>query len=120
MDPLSNSFNPPDLSYLNEIAGGNNEMITEIFRIFEQEASADLIKLRAQLANGEALAAGQTAHKIKGSLLSLGAVELKDLFLEIEKLGKGSGDLDRMRAIFVEAEQDMNALFTWARKNFTL
>jgi HPt (histidine-containing phosphotransfer) domain-containing protein len=74
-----------DLQYLNEISGGNSELLIEMIEIFNSEVPGYLKLMNEFYENGNWEALGKLAHKAKASASIMGmkqlAIELRDLEL---------------------------------------
>lgn len=78
--------------YLNEIAGGDEEFITEILGDFLAQTPGLIAQIETAVVQGDAAALGAAAHALKGSARSIGADEFARIAQELEHAGKG-GDL---------------------------
>ena len=77
-----------DLSYLNEISGGDNDFINDILTTFLEEMPKDMEQIETAIQNNDNDLIGKMAHKTKATLQLLGLVELKDLAMKIEQTVK--------------------------------
>ena len=68
----------------------------EVLNMFVEQTRMDIVELRANLQAGDALASGQTAHRIKGACRMVGALALASLCERIEKAAK-QGELGAAR-----------------------
>jgi CheY-like chemotaxis protein/HPt (histidine-containing phosphotransfer) domain-containing protein len=79
-----------DPKALNNIAalnqGSSNEDVDEIIRIYLDVTPAYLANLKAAISAGDALSAERTAHNMKSSSATLGAMKLAAQCRELEKL----------------------------------
>lgn len=78
-----------DLSYLNEVSGGEPKFIKEMIRIFNEQVPEFISNMEKHLAEQDYLNLGREAHKAKSSVIivgmhSLGA-KMKELQLLTEK-----------------------------------
>ena len=71
---------------------GKHGMFQEMVGCFFQEADALMSQMRAALHNGEAKVLGDTAHRLKGTVVYLGAGPSADATGRVEQIGK-SGQL---------------------------
>ena len=92
-----------DLSYLEDITGGDKEMMLEMLTLFLEDipSQVELIKKAVEEKNMKAV--GTESHKLKPALQYVGFNEMYELVKELEVLGK-SGEKHG------EAKKIMNAL----------
>ena len=92
-----------DLSYLEDITGGDKEMMLEMLSLFLEDipAQVELIKTAVEEKNMKAV--GTESHKLKPALQYVGFNEMYELVKELEIIGK-SGDKPE------EAKKIMHAL----------
>lgn len=83
-----------DLSYLNEISGGDDEFIAEMIETFLEETPKDLSAMRSEMGAGDWSTVGKTAHKMKSSIKMFGYETLKNQALFIEQSGKSGTNFD--------------------------
>ena len=67
---------------------GSTELVTQLVSSFLASAERNLALLAAAVADGNAKALGQTAHSLKSSAATLGAVALAACYRELEKCGR--------------------------------
>lgn len=85
-----------DLTYLNEISGGDKEFIGEMIETFLEETPKELAIMEQQLASTDWVELAKTAHKLKSSIKMFGMNQLRDEVLYIEQSGKNSENLDTL------------------------
>jgi HPt (histidine-containing phosphotransfer) domain-containing protein len=73
---------------LNEVADGSVELIQDLAEIFFKQASIFSQQLDELYKNKDFTALGKLAHKIKGSVSTLGMDKLADNMKELENLAK--------------------------------
>jgi two-component system sensor histidine kinase/response regulator len=66
--------------------GGNYDYFASLFRRFEQSQGATIAEVRTLLAAGQAPAAAQVLHRMRGVAANLGAVVLAERTLALEKM----------------------------------
>ncbi|MCP5242085.1 MAG: response regulator, partial [Burkholderiales bacterium] len=81
---------PVDVRVLEELIGDDQETIQEMLRDFRENAAQIAATLRSAYQTGQLVEVGSTAHKLKSSSRSVGALKLGELCAEMEKAGKGS------------------------------
>ena len=77
-----------DLSYLEEITGGDNEIMLEMIDIFLTESETAIQELRHIYEQKNWQALGAQAHKLKPTLLYVGLKEIHAITLKLEKNAK--------------------------------
>ncbi len=78
--------------HLNEITGGDEEFLQELFQEFLDQTPVLMEQLQQAIQSGDAQTAGRMAHTIKGSARSVGADPFAETAFILEQMGK-SGDL---------------------------
>lgn len=77
-----------DLSYLEEVASGDESFVKQMLEMFKSSTVTELDKIDQYYAKQDWAMVGLTAHKIKAPIQMLGQNELADMVVMIEKLGK--------------------------------
>ncbi len=77
-----------DLSYLEEITGGDNEIMLEMIDIFLTESETAIQELRQIYEQKDWAALGAQAHKLKPTLLYVGLKEIHEITQKLEKNAK--------------------------------
>lgn len=83
-----------DLTYLNEISGGDEDFIKDMIETFLDETPKDIEQLQSHLKEENWAELGDTAHKLKSSIKMFGFPTLKDQVLSLENDGKNAENLD--------------------------
>lgn len=83
-----------DLTYLNEISGGDNSFIREMLDLFINTTAIEVNEFDHLLAEGNYEAIGQLAHKMKAPIQMIGASVLFDKLRAIENDGKHRTNLE--------------------------
>jgi len=73
-----------NLTYLNEITGGSEELRDELISMFESESTTQLEVIKQANANRDAHALAQAIHKYRSSLFSVGLLAVADRYKVIE------------------------------------
>lgn len=84
-----------DLSYLEDITDGENEIMAEMITLLLEETPKHLETIQASLANKNWPQLASEAHKIKPMLLYVGLTELSDITKELEAIGKNEKGLEK-------------------------
>jgi HPt (histidine-containing phosphotransfer) domain-containing protein len=77
-----------DLSYLEEITGGDNEIMLEMIDIFLTESEIAIQELQTIYEQNDWQALGAQAHKLKPTLLYVGLKDIHEITLKLEKNAK--------------------------------
>lgn len=91
-----------DLSYLNDIAGGNVEFIIDMIDIFLEQTPLYFNQLGEAIQNEDWKATGDLAHKIKPTLAFIGADHLREKMAALETSSRQLSDLDGVEGLFKE------------------
>ncbi|WP_407429681.1 Hpt domain-containing protein [Arcticibacter sp.] len=98
---MSNTFKV-DLSYLNDIAGGNVEFVIDMIDIFLEQTPGYFGQLGAAIQQQDWKAAGDMAHKIKPTLAFVGAEDLRVKMQELESNARAQTNLSTIQESFQE------------------
>ena len=96
-----------DLSYLNEISGGDNSFIKEMLELYVNTTATESALYKDLLSNGDYEGIGHLAHKMKAPIQMLGANDLFNLMRSLEKYGKEGSNLDQMPGLIAEVEKQI-------------
>lgn len=99
-----------DLTYLNEISGGDKNFIREMLDLFVVTTAAEADQYDALLANGEYERIGSLAHKMKAPVQMLGANELFETIRSLEVSGKERSNLDQIPVLIERVKSEVNLL----------
>ncbi len=96
-----------DLSFVNEMAGGNQEFVNQLLELFVQTVpeSIELINKHYEAQDFEAL--GKEAHKLKSTISTVKIPSFIDKIKEIEHIGKTEEGLSRLPQLIEEFNQIM-------------
>jgi two-component system sensor histidine kinase/response regulator len=95
-----------DAERLLERVGGDRRALARIVRIFRADSPAQLGRIAAALAAGDAAALREAAHALKGALANLAATRAAQAALRLEKMGE-AGRLERAAAALSELEREL-------------
>ena len=100
-----------DLSYLKEIADGNNAFIIEMIEMFLQKTPEALEEMNAsfQKQNWEELRL--IAHRIKPSYSYVGLPEIQIMLSEIESCSDSKTNLEKIPVMISQVEKTSNNAF---------
>lgn len=96
---MSNTFKV-DLSYLNDIAGGNVEFVIDMIDIFLEQTPGYFEQLGTAIQQQDWKATGDVAHKIKPTLAFVGAEDLRVKMQELESNARAQEKLDTIPGSF--------------------
>lgn len=89
---------PIDLEQLNQISEGDIEFEIEVLQVYMEDVLQRIEKSREAIANSDSLQIIKEAHHIKGSSSNVGALQMRDLALQIEGLNLNQ-DLEKVSEI---------------------
>jgi HPt (histidine-containing phosphotransfer) domain-containing protein len=101
--------NITNLSYLREIAGGEEEIIIETTEVFIQEIPHNLKKMQNHFANQEWDEIAKLAHKIKPNMTYMGMDRARELILKIEEQARSENITEDLGAMVVEFKDLCNS-----------
>lgn len=82
------NYNYIDLTYVNEIAEGNNELIKELITIFKSQVDEYITEFNQHLEDKNWQSLGALAHKAKSSAAVMGLKTLADDLKRLEIMAK--------------------------------
>jgi HPt (histidine-containing phosphotransfer) domain-containing protein len=77
-----------DLSYLEEVSGGNNEFIIEMIDLFLAQTPGHIDELLTAVSAKDWKKIAELAHKVKPTLAFMGVESVKEVMAEIESNGR--------------------------------
>ena len=83
---MSEDFHYTDLSYLEEISGGDQSFINEIIELFVKQMPESVENMREALKNNDPVTIGETAHKAKPSAIYVGNKTLEQDLRTLQEL----------------------------------
>lgn len=100
-----------DLSYLNDIAGGNVEFVIDMIDIFLEQTPGYFEQLGAAIKQQDWKATGEVAHKIKPTLAFVGAEDLRVKMQELESNARALVNLDTIPESFEEINETCEQIY---------
>ena len=88
-----------NIDQLNEMAEGSHELIHDLIYLFFKQVPVFSEQLDTLYQNGDFLALGKLAHKIKGSVAMMGMSELAESMKELEHLAKENVHAEKYPAL---------------------
>lgn len=85
-----------DLSYLNQVFQGNQEMISSIIRLFLDQVPGYIEEMKECVERDDLLSLHPLAHKAKSSVAMLGIKSMEHSILKIEFGSKHRKNLDEL------------------------
>lgn len=88
-----------DLSYLQEISGGDSSFIKEMLELYVNTTAQEALQFTELFNNGDINGIGHLAHKMKAPIQMLGANELFNTIRTLEQIGKtgqNSGEISTL------------------------
>jgi HPt (histidine-containing phosphotransfer) domain-containing protein len=113
LDPNSSSI---DLSYLNEIAGGDAEFMIDMIDIFIEQTPIYTDQLIDAVNAKDWKTVGDIAHKIKPTLAFMGENHAKEQMASIEQKARSGSDLEEIAGEFAEVKAVCESLYTGLKK----
>jgi HPt (histidine-containing phosphotransfer) domain-containing protein len=98
-----------DWGALKENCAGDESLVKEILELFQKEGPVLLADVRTAVGKREGIAIKRSAHRLKGALVSLGAVPATSLARELEQAGQ-ENDLERAPTLQRRLEVEMERL----------
>lgn len=83
---MTDEFQYTDLTYLDEISGGDQDFIKEIVDLFIKQMPESIKTMRDALANEDPVTIGETAHKAKPSAIYIGNKALEENLRTLQEL----------------------------------
>lgn len=96
-----NNLGEADLTYLDELAGGNREFMREIIELFVKQTPVDLALLHEFIDQKDWQQVANQAHRIKPTLNYVGAVALRE---EIQQLENNASHKSNVEDIKIHME----------------
>ncbi len=106
---------PIDFDELNEITGGNNEIITECFKKFLEILPAKISDINDSIINIDYKKLNYTAHSLKNSLNFLAARQAGKLAFKLEKMSEDKIFIN-IELIFDNLKDECNKLSCFIKK----
>jgi HPt (histidine-containing phosphotransfer) domain-containing protein len=93
-----------DLSYLEEITGGDQEMIIEMLDLFISDIPEHLKKIKGFYDEKNLIDMGKEAHKVKPTLQYVGFFDMFELIKQLEAYGREENDSEEIPSIISKLE----------------
>ena len=79
-----------DMERLNEMAGGDKDMLRELVDLFYKQTTKQLTQLEGAVREKKAEEVRHLAHSCKGASATMGMAPLAAIFFELEKMGRAA------------------------------
>jgi FOG: HPt domain len=96
----SNNFTEANMDYLQDLSGGNSDLIREIVALFIKQTPGDMELLGTYIREQNWTQAYKQAHHIKPTLAYVGANTMRAELQEIEDRAKNQRELDTIAGKF--------------------
>lgn len=94
-----------DLSYLQEMTNGDNEVIVEMITLLLEETPKHLETIRKALNEEDWKQLASESHKVKPMMLYVGLTDLNEITKELETRGKSGEGLDKIPRLVSRLEE---------------
>lgn len=108
-----------DLSYLQELSGGEPELVKSAVEKFVDSTPEMLDRLDEHLTKGDYPQLAKAAHKLKSSVAFMGMNPTRDLIVEVEQTAKGDGDKSQLPQLVGHIRQAVEAAFVELQQKVT-
>jgi HPt (histidine-containing phosphotransfer) domain-containing protein len=106
-----------DLSYLEQVSGGDKVFIHEILGMFLHQTMPDVRSLSATLQSGDYATLASLAHRCKSAIHMLGNQQANELIVTIEQNAKSkaesallSAQIEQLVSLADQLEQEIKAI----------
>src|SRR4051812_33110828 len=100
---MTNNENMTNLAALEEMMGGKKDLVKEIIDVFLNQIPGELNILNNAIANVDYPSIKKIAHTMMSTVSIMGISKLAPILFEIESLGLGSTNIERIKELQVEA-----------------
>lgn len=111
---MADQFQYTDLSYLEDLSGGDQTFIKEIIDLFIKQMPESVETMKDALSKGDPVNIGETAHKAKPSAIYIGNKQLEENLRKLQALKNHNdvpeGTSDLIEQVSKESEQVIQEL----------
>ncbi|HUE37730.1 MAG TPA: response regulator [Candidatus Acidoferrum sp.] len=104
-DSTPNQATAVDMERLNEMAGGDKDMLRELVDLFYKQTTRQLSQLEDAVRDNKAEEVRHVAHSCKGASATMGMAPLAAIFFELEKMGRAM-ELKGADSLLADAKQE--------------
>ncbi len=101
---MENQTNYTDLSYLEEISGGDSDFIQEIIQLFIDQMPQSIEEMKAGYEENDPVRVGEAAHKSKPSAIYVGNKTLEERLKTLQNLKNTQQFDDQSKELIKEVE----------------
>ncbi len=101
-----------DLSYLNQVFQGNQEMINNIIQLFLQQVPQYISDMERCVEGDDLIGLHPLAHKAKSSITMLGLRSMESNIIEIERRSREHRELETLPNLVVEVRSECEMVMT--------
>ncbi|MDA3953414.1 MAG: Hpt domain-containing protein [Bacteroidales bacterium] len=105
---MENNHKIVDLSYLNEISDGSNDLIKDLIEMFFEQIPEYQKSLNDCYSNKDWINLGKTAHKAKSAILMVGMKELANVLKNLEENAKEGKNINGYKEIIAKFVSESN------------
>lgn len=107
-----------NLSYLNEISGGDKDFITDMIQTFVNNSPNEIADLEHYAEAGEWDKLGEYAHKFAPGLQFMGVVSLRPVINQIEDFAFKRNNLDKIPELIVRLKAECSQVCDELRETY--
>ncbi|NQX91528.1 MAG: Hpt domain-containing protein [Flavobacteriales bacterium] len=104
-----------DLSYLNQIFQGNQEMINNIIQLFLEQVPQYIQEMEECVSQNDLISLHPLAHKAKSSIAMLGLKSMEERILRIEHDSKQHVNFDGLPSLVNEVKEECTVVYEQLR-----
>ena len=97
-----------DLTYLQEITGGDPDVMEEMIDLFIRDIPIQLHNVRDFYNNGDLHSVGTEAHKLKPTLQYIGNTDMYELIKQIEHYGKKEVETEKIPDLLAQLFEQLD------------
>jgi PAS domain S-box-containing protein len=105
----------PDLTYLLQVTDNNPVIVKEILQLALHEIPEDARHLHEHCLAGDWTAVSRAAHKMKSNAGNLGLNSMKEILLDIERLGKEGKETEKISGMVQEVIRRLESVYAFLR-----
>jgi len=79
-----------DLSYLENLSAGDNNLIKELIKIFKEQVPQFIAEMKQSIENKDSNALALVAHKAKSSVAIIGIIDIAEELKVLEKIASNN------------------------------
>ncbi len=93
-----------DLSYLEDITGGDGDVMLEMINLFIDDIPQQILEIKKAVEDNDLKAVAANAHKLKPTLQYVGLSDAHEIVKELEHIGKTGENVSEMNSLFTKLE----------------